>query len=54
MKITIIYIDEKLLLFVCGIFHEEAKRGMISLETTHKRISIHVFITSVTQKKVEK
>ena len=54
MKITIIYIYEKLLLFFCGRFNEEAKRGMISLETTHKRLSIHVFLTTVTQSKMKK
>ena len=42
-KITIIYINEKLLLFVGGRCHEEGEGGMINFETTHKSISIHVF-----------
>ena len=54
MKITIIYIDEKLLLFVGGRCNEEGKRVMISFETTHKSIYIHVFLISEAQAKIEK
>ena len=54
MKITIICIYEKLLLFVGGRCHEEGKRRMIYFETTHKRLSIHVFIEYVAQTKIDK
>ena len=47
MKITIIYIYEKLQLFVGCRFHEEEKRGMIYFETTHKRLSIHEFLSEI-------
>ena len=49
MKITIIIIKQKLLLFVGCRFHEEGEIGMIYFENTHKRISIHVFLISVAQ-----
>ena len=49
MKITIIYIYGKLLLFFGGKFHEEGKIGIISFETAQKRLSIHVFLISVAQ-----
>ena len=47
-------IYEKLLFFVGGIFHEEEKIGMVSFETTHKRLSIHVFLISLAQVYIEK
>ena len=49
MKITMFYIHEKLLLFVGCRFHEEGERAMIYFETTHKRLYIHVFLTSLAQ-----
>ena len=44
IKITIIIIKQKLLLFVGGRCHNEGKIGMITFETTHKRLSIRVFL----------
>ena len=34
-------------MFVGGRCHEEEKRGMIYFETTHKRLSIHVFLSKI-------
>ena len=50
MKITIIIINKKLLLFVGCRCHKEGKKGIIYFEVTHKRLSIHVLIKSVAQK----
>ena len=49
MKITMSYINEQHLLFVGCRCHEEGKIGMIYFETTHKRLSIYVFLTSLAQ-----
>ena len=49
-EIDIIITNKKQLLFIVFIFHEEVKRGMISFETTHKRLSIHVFFICNSQK----
>ena len=53
-KITLFYMNEKLLLFVDFTCHGEGKIGMISFETTYKIISIHVFLTSASQANIEK
>ena len=54
MKTTIIYNNEKLLLFDCGRFHEEGKRVMVSFETTNIKRSNNVFLTYIAQEKHEK
>ena len=54
MKITLIIINQKILLFVGWWCPEEVKRVMIYFETKHKRISIHVFLISLAQAKIER
>ena len=54
IKTTITYINEKLLLFVGCRFHEKRKRGLVIFETSHKMISIHMFLTSIAQANIGK
>ena len=49
MKIIMIYVYEKLLLFVGCRCHEERKIVMVYFKNKQKRLSIHVFITSLSQ-----
>ena len=53
-KITIIITKQKTIIFDGQICHERGKIEMISYETTHKSLSIHVFLTSVAQSKINK
>ena len=44
MKITIIYINEKLLLFVGCRCHEEGKKGMLSFESLNMHLCTHTYV----------
>ena len=54
MKITIMYIYEKLIFFVGDRCHEKGKIVMIYIETTHNRLSINVFLSAIHKKYHEK
>ena len=54
MKITLFYSNEKLLFLFCGRCNEEGKIGMISLETIHKSLYIHMSLEPVAQEKLKK
>ena len=54
IKITLFYSNEKLLFLFCGRCNEEGKIGMISLETIHKSLYIHVSLEPVAQEKLKK